>query len=82
MEILKKIEGDLNLAIQAVLSKYNTEDLPGCEFHGQLVGIFQHQGHPETATGWRFKIGDGLPLKWPSSPSLEGLKKNECDSVS
>ena len=82
MEILKQIEGELNSAIQAVLSKYNTVDLPSCEFHGQLVGIIQHKGHPETATGWHFNVGDGLPSGWPGNRLQEGLKKDERNSVS
>jgi hypothetical protein len=49
--MVDQIKAELNEAIQKVLEKYNTDELPGLEFHGELRGILQHKDHPETATG-------------------------------
>lgn len=65
MSVIEKIKKELNEAIQGVLAKYDTADYPeGCEFHGELMGLLQQKGHPETATGWYFQVGDGLPKRW------------------
>lgn len=61
---MTRLERELNEAIQAVLAKYTTADCGPCEFHGELAGIIQHKGMPETATGWRFPIGNGKPKGW------------------
>jgi hypothetical protein len=65
MSVIEKIKKELNEAIQGVLAKYSTDDYPeGCEFNGELIGILQQTGHPETATGWYIPVGDGLPKGW------------------
>jgi hypothetical protein len=61
----EQIGRELDEAVRAVLAKYATADFPGgCEFHGELRGVLQHAGHPETATGRCFTIGSGLPEGW------------------
>lgn len=65
MSMIDQIKAELNEAIQKVLAKYSTDDYPeGCEFHGELRGLLQQKGHPETANGWHFQIGKGLPEGW------------------
>lgn len=57
--MMEEIEKELEAAVQAVLAKYD------CEFHGRLTGILQQKGHPETANGRNFQVGDGVPKGWP-----------------
>jgi len=64
---MEAIEREINEAILQALAKYATSGYSvGLEFHGELRGILQDIGHPETGTGWGFKIGNGLPPGWPS----------------
>lgn len=65
MNIIEKIKRELDEAVQGVLAKYTSKEATeGCEFHGELRGLLQEKNFPETATGWHFQIGDGLPSGW------------------
>ena len=66
---IEAIKREINEAILQALAKYATSDYPGgMEFNGELRGILQYRDHPETGTGWGFKIGNGLPPRWPVQP--------------
>lgn len=54
------VEVALHDAIRSALVQFG----PDLEFHGELRGLIQHQGRPETATGWVIKLGDGVPAGW------------------
>jgi hypothetical protein len=63
---IDRLSRELAAAIAAVLDRYSTVDLPGMELHGELRGILQHRGHPETGNGFCLTLGNGVPDGWGS----------------
>lgn len=58
MDKISEIRNELQDAIKAVLNRHNLE------MHGEIAGLLQEKDRPETATGWRFPIGNGIPQGW------------------
>lgn len=45
-------------AVQAVLVRH------GLELHGEVRGLVQQPGQPETAIGFTWPVGNGVPPGW------------------
>jgi hypothetical protein len=57
-ERLQAVQGEIVLAVVNAINKYNVKGLAPLEFHGELQGVIQHRGQPETGILFGTVIGD------------------------
>jgi hypothetical protein len=62
--LFRKTLDDVSRRVTAALAD------AGLEVHGELRGVLQNPGRPDTAVGFKAAVGDGLPPGWPDPTAL------------